>query len=429
MHLDSRTIMVITACMGPLMAMVLLAMRKNYPTAIRGLGWWAQGAIWSFVGVILITLRDSIGAFWSVLIGNGLMMLGILQWYFGTARFLSTPIKASRWLQFLVCALVVLDWFLMIRPSFEGRATSVSVTMSVMLLANALLLLRRGNGRFASRFLVLALIASASSWIVRAIGAWGGYIGGGLFAATTFNTLLNASLTATTLLVLIGFVLLASERVRDEFEKLAAHDSLTGALTRRAWNTAALVEMERSLRHGRALSIVAMDLDHFKRINDTLGHLAGDQALIDFAKLVGRHLRRHDQFGRMGGEEFVLLLPETPFQEAQTVAERIRAAAQAYAGAAQFTVSMGLTTLVGEDLSIENLLARADAALYRAKAHGRNRVEVDAGLASLVTFPGGRAPGTTTAPSPAPDAAIDSPPAPLLRPVKSALRHVPPRRG
>jgi diguanylate cyclase (GGDEF)-like protein len=428
-NLDSRTIMFITACMGPLMALVLLAMRSNYPTTVRGLGWWAQGAIWSFVGVLLIASRGAIPAFWSVLVGNGLMMLGMLQWLVGTRRFLGLPTHTSRWMQVLVFSLALLAWFLMVQPNFEARSVIVSATMCLFLLASARPLLRKGTYRFASRFLLVALVGSACTWVARPIGAYNGYLGGQLFAANTFNTLLNASQTATALLTLIGFVLLASERVREEFEKLASRDSLTGTLTRRAWNSVAQTEMERSHRHGRSLSLASMDLDYFKRINDSRGHLAGDQALVEFARLVGRHLRRHDQFGRMGGEEFVLLLPETSLQEAASVAERIRLAVQNAQGVAPFTVSIGLTTLVPEDLSVQTLLARADAALYRAKARGRNRVELDAGFANLAQFPGGLAPGSTTAPSPLQDAATDPAPAPLARPVKSALRHVSPRRG
>ncbi|APW42700.1 GGDEF domain-containing protein [Rhodoferax saidenbachensis] len=429
MNLDSRTIMIITACMGPLMAMVLLAMRSNYPTAIRGLGWWAQGACWAFVGVLLITGRGTLPPFWSVVVGNGLMMLGMVQWLLGTRRFLGVPTHTSRWMQVLVFSLVLLAWYLMVQPSYEARSLIVSATMCLFLLACARPLMRQSKYRFASRFLVLALLGNASTWVARTIGHFGGYMNGQLFADNTFNTLLNASQTAATLLTLIGFVLLASERVREEFEKLASRDSLTGILTRRAWNSVAQTEMERSQRHGRSLSLATMDLDYFKRINDSHGHLAGDQALLDFARLVGRHLRRHDQFGRMGGEEFVLLLPETSLQEAASVAERIRLSVQNAQSVAPFTVSMGLTTLVPEDLSVDMLLARADAALYRAKAKGRNRVELDAGLANLAQFPGGLAPGSTTAPSPLQDAATDSAPAPLVRPVKSALRHVSPRRG
>ena len=170
-------------------------------------------------------------------------------------------------------------------------------------------------------------------------------------------------------------MLLASERVREEFERLATRDSLTGALMRRAWNAAAQLELDRHRRHQRELSLVAMDLDHFKRINDTYGHQAGDKALVDFVERVNTHLRSQDQMGRLGGEEFVLLLPETSADEAWVVAERIRESSAQSSDGVRYTVSMGIATLREQDHTVQDLLARADEALYRAKGNGRNRIE------------------------------------------------------
>ena len=118
-----------------------------------------------------------------------------------------------------------------------------------------------------------------------------------------------------------------------------------------------------------------MDLDHFKRINDTYGHQAGDKALVDFVERVNTHLRSQDQMGRLGGEEFVLLLPETSADEAWVVAERIRESSAQSSDGVRYTVSMGIATLREQDHTVQDLLARADEALYRAKGNGRNRIE------------------------------------------------------
>jgi diguanylate cyclase (GGDEF)-like protein len=197
----------------------------------------------------------------------------------------------------------------------------------------------------------------------------------GLFEPSSFNAFVNGAQTVAGLLILVGFVLLASERVRHDFEMLAARDSLTGALMRRAWNAAAQAEIERSVRHQRSVSLIAMDLDHFKHINDSLGHAAGDQVLVCFVNTVGQHLRAHDLLGRIGGEEFVLLLPETALEEAVLVAERIRMKTETLQIPCAFTVSMGVSQLASGNDSLESLLKRADVAMYRAKAHGRNQVE------------------------------------------------------
>ena len=138
-------------------------------------------------------------------------------------------------------------------------------------------------------------------------------------------------------------------------------------------------ELERCQRHGRVLSLMMMDLDNFKTINDTNGHLVGDRALIDFVKRVSGQLRRPDKLGRFGGEEFVLLLPETPMDEASRVAERIRETIQKNHVEHGCTVSIGVVTAVTGKESMDDLVARADGALYRAEKSGRNRVELEPG--------------------------------------------------
>jgi diguanylate cyclase (GGDEF)-like protein len=160
-----------------------------------------------------------------------------------------------------------------------------------------------------------------------------------------------------------------------ELGHLANHDSLTNAYTRRHMDEACRVELERCHRHGRKLCLMMIDMDHFKAINDQHGHQAGDRVLIDLVGKVNGLLRRPDQLGRFGGEEFVLLLPETTMDEALAVADRIRALCAQPSPTPSCTVSIGVTTNHKDTETVDSLMARADAALYRAKANGRNRVE------------------------------------------------------
>lgn len=162
-------------------------------------------------------------------------------------------------------------------------------------------------------------------------------------------------------------------------------DALTGVANR--MTTLAFLEKQVDLarRHRRALSLVLMDLDHFKEINDTRGHLAGDAVLKRFGALALKRLRASDHVGRIGGEEFLIVLPETGGREAYRVAEDLREAlaAQPFEGETlgpgilRVTASFGVAELQDRDSSVGALLARADVALYRAKALGRNRVELD----------------------------------------------------
>jgi diguanylate cyclase (GGDEF)-like protein len=126
------------------------------------------------------------------------------------------------------------------------------------------------------------------------------------------------------------------------------------------------------VRYGQAFSIMMIDLDHFKSVNDTHGHQHGDRVLVHFAECTRAALRRADRFGRYGGEEFLVLLPNTTADVALPVTERIRAALSA-GHALDCQASIGLTHWRGPEDTLDAMLGRADAALYQAKAQGRNK--------------------------------------------------------
>jgi diguanylate cyclase (GGDEF)-like protein len=158
-------------------------------------------------------------------------------------------------------------------------------------------------------------------------------------------------------------------RAHQELQRLASTDDLTGALNRRRFLEVAGEELARAERYGREAALLMLDLDHFKSVNDTRGHLAGDEMLATFAKECGALMRENDRFARLGGEEFAVFLPETGLPAALALAERIRSAAER----SGVTVSIGAAQWEpGSD--IEVLYARADKNLYTAKQDGRNRV-------------------------------------------------------
>ena len=169
----------------------------------------------------------------------------------------------------------------------------------------------------------------------------------------------------------------ANQRLVRELEQLSRTDALTGALNRRSFDEALGQETARARRHGHALSVVLLDIDHFKRINDVHGHPVGDAALRWFAKTIKPNLREGDALFRYGGEEFVLMLPHTDREGALAAASRIVAAvAEAPADCdgvvVPVTTSAGAACLEGRMTGAE-LVAKADKALYEAKQQGRNR--------------------------------------------------------
>jgi two-component system chemotaxis response regulator CheY len=156
-------------------------------------------------------------------------------------------------------------------------------------------------------------------------------------------------------------------------------DSLTGALNRRAMEEIALRETSRSMRHGHPLCMIVLDVDHFKHLNDTRGHAAGDCALQALVLQVKNILRKNDQIARTGGEEFTILLPDSSVSAGILAAERVRQAIESLEVTFEnqplrFTVSAGVAQFDPDQGSWENMMRRADSAMYEAKEHGRNAV-------------------------------------------------------
>jgi diguanylate cyclase (GGDEF)-like protein len=171
-------------------------------------------------------------------------------------------------------------------------------------------------------------------------------------------------------------IALENARLHHVVRRQAITDELTGLVNRRRFNEVLDDEIERSRRHGTTLSVLLADLDDFKRINDRFGHPAGDEALREFANLLRVHLREIDVAGRLGGEEFAVLLPETDLEGALAVAERLRRHVDARAASGERDVR--LTTSIGvaqyHSGSREDLLRQADEGLYQAKQQGKNCV-------------------------------------------------------
>jgi len=159
----------------------------------------------------------------------------------------------------------------------------------------------------------------------------------------------------------------------------ASTDSLTGILNRRAFFGRCSEEIERAKRYGEAISFLIIDIDLFKMVNDTYGHLAGDDILIAVTDEITSQLRTNDILGRIGGEEFALLMPNTDMEHSRQLAERIRKRVAEHVilmedAPIQITISIGASEYMQGDEIIQPVFKRADQALYKAKENGRNQV-------------------------------------------------------
>ncbi len=169
------------------------------------------------------------------------------------------------------------------------------------------------------------------------------------------------------------------KKMEEEFKKLATVDPLTKAYNRTKFDEIIIMEMERAKRFLHLLSFIMFDLDHFKQINDTYGHIVGDYVLKTTVSLIRKHIRKTDYLIRWGGEEFMIISPETGIENAKLISERIRETMEhhCFNKVGKVTGSFGITEFrKGDD--VDDIIKRVDDALYKAKARGRNRVETSA---------------------------------------------------
>ena len=195
-----------------------------------------------------------------------------------------------------------------------------------------------------------------------------------------FNTIFLQNILVSNILVLILLAFIYYFlHVRLKFEQMAVTDKLTGLFNRHKFYEVAEQEVDRAKRHGRPFSVIIFDVDHFKQINDTYGHDVGDYILAAISKLVQKHIRKYDYLFRWGGEEFLILSPETDHKGAFKLAEKIRKLIENYPfeKVGKVTVSVGISQFYPEtDMNVDETIKRADNALYQSKREGRNRTNI-----------------------------------------------------
>jgi two-component system cell cycle response regulator len=268
-------------------------------------------------------------------------------------------------------SLAIVDWMM---PGLDGlelcrriRTHETLVTMHVILLTS-----RDGHAD-----VVAGLEAGADDYIVKP------------FDVDELHARVHVGVRIVTLQERLAAQVTELKVARDELSRLASTDALTDLCSRRQWLGLAANEFERYRRYRRPFSVLMADLDLFKRVNDTFGHGVGDEVLKRFADVLRLQCRTSDFAGRVGGEEFAVLLPETACPMAQDVARRIVESCRALAvstpgGVVTFTCSIGVASATPGDETLESIIERADSILYRAKKNGRDRVEVESsGLADV----------------------------------------------
>ena len=372
MNLDPRSMIAMAGFMSAIMAIVLLFMRRYDPPSIRGVGAWAAAPLLWLVSTVLFGARGLIPDWLSLVLANQLLVLGTVTYYMGTRSFMGQPTVWRPWNWLMVGTTLVFIVLTYWAPNYAMRVGFFTVVMEVIYIAQMRFMLRHGGRNFPVRLVEVVLALHMAVLAVRLISIVTGNAGADLMEPSLFQTLYIGAYVITVLMLSIGAVLMATDRLRTELEHLATHDSLTNTLNRRALLQRCDEELERAQRYGNGPSIMMVDLDNFKAVNDTRGHQHGDAVLVHFAECTRQVLRRADRLGRYGGEEFLVLLPDADTAAAQGVAQRIHATLSA-GHPLDCEVSIGLTSWTGPHETLDAMLSRADAALYRAKNEGRNR--------------------------------------------------------
>lgn len=344
---------------------------------------WCWGC-WALLGgLAALAARLVLPLELALVLGNALICLG-LALYAQAISLMLLDASGPRWLLQVqpviwLALLLMLDW-----P--PHRHVAVTSLLFVALLAPGVrLILRHGwRAERSWRSVSLALVLAMAALVVRAWQAWnapateGDPMQAGLGQGLTFLLAFIALLGAG-----FGFVLAVLERAARQMEQLATHDGLTGCCNRSTTDALLAHELQRARRTAAPVAFVLLDLDHFKRINDEHGSVTGDAVLRAVADAVRSRLRASDVFGRTGGEEFGLVLPNTDAAGARWLVEAIRRAVEALdlPGAqgrpVKVTVSAGVAVAGhATPLSGDRLYGQADQSLYEAKRAGRNRVEV-----------------------------------------------------
>ena len=384
-HVPTMLAMIIASSlmMATSMAVVGWGRRRD------GLGRWAAALLVNAIGHLLIMLRGLIPDVFSVVVGNLMLSSVFVGMIAAVYQFQGRPV---RWPLLLAPPLLVLVFVSVFIDNFPARVSFVGLVIGLQALWALLAALSHrhatvGRGQW---LLVAGLLLEAVVLGVRALVAISTHSEAtNILQSSALQTLTFLATFSVVLVSSVGFVFMSRDRADENNRVLAALDPLTGVANRRSLIAALDRDMARAQRMREPMALMMVDIDHFKDVNDRYGHPAGDRVLCSVVNVLRQRVRAQDLVGRYGGEEFMVLLPDTGLTGAQQLAralckavEESRCPADGVPGPGiAVTVSIGVFGgRLGSGDSWDMLIAAADRALYQAKNNGRNRVEVATGL-------------------------------------------------
>ena len=390
-HVPTMLAMIIVSSlmMAASMAVVGWGRRRD------GLGRWAAALLVNAMGHLLIMLRGLVPDALSVVVGNLLLSCVFVGMIAAIYQFQGRPV---RWLLLLTPSALVTGFVIAFIDNFPARVSFVGLAIGLQAVwALAAALERRhatvGRGQWllvAGLGLEALVLGGRALLALSASEAASGILQGSALQTLTFMGTVSVVLISS-----MGFVFMSRDRADENNRIMAALDPLTGVANRRALIAALDRDVARAVRTRESIALMMVDIDHFKRVNDRHGHPAGDQVLCSVVSVLNERVRAQDLVGRYGGEEFMVVLPDTTLLGAEQLARELCKAVEESrcrvrpAGAADAEAGVGIAVTASIGVfggrlepgdSWDMLIAAADRALYQAKENGRNRVEVATAL-------------------------------------------------
>ncbi|HEX6833515.1 MAG TPA: GGDEF domain-containing protein [Rudaea sp.] len=382
--MDVRTTILLAAGLGLLIGLSLQYAMRSYPSMLgTAMRLWRLGVLLQAIGWMLGSLPPPAPDWLTIVAANALLSFALSKQVEAVRQFAGAPANPTLIYTPVLASAAIALWFTYAMPDARVRLVACSAVFCAQLLCVVVALLdwrqprRRSHLLTAGAFFVFAivLLARIAYELARADSGFDDPAASPLQAAVLGCAVFFPAVAT------LGFVLMCADRLNQELEHQARIDPLTGISNRRTLDDLAARALASAQRQRRPLAVLLADADHFKRINDAYGHEVGDDALRALAITLDCSLRSEDLLGRIGGEEFAIVLPDTDEASARISAERLRRAVEqtrfeAGGETVPLRISIGLAMAAeGDDFAA--LLRRADKAMYAAKRAGRNRVVED----------------------------------------------------
>ena len=393
MQFDLRTLFMVLVILYACLGFVCLFLPYRMPGS-HALANWGYAMLALAAGSGGIALRGVVPDLVSVILANALVLVSFLFVLRSVRQERGRRWNAFGW-SVVGVSMLLLSYFTYLQPDTRIRIVVCSLAMAILVVQPAVALIAAvpGASRRARIFTAACLVGVGLVMLVRALltTSWGS--NADLLAPDLVQFASNLLFAVFAVLATHGVAWIEIEQLHADLARLAMIDPLTAILNRRAFMLEYERELSRCMRDQTGLALAIFDLDHFKEVNDSYGHLVGDQVLRRVADTLRASLRGHDVLGRYGGEEFALLMPGADIAAAMAGAERARLAVserpiETGRLSIPLTLSAGVAAYGVNGTDWESLLRSADAALYQAKRGGRNRVAAAPGPPGIQAAPG-----------------------------------------